>query len=572
LKEENLQRRSLLEQYRGTQPALLSQILHEDLLVWQLCDQRLLEALQRRQDGLQHLRATRWALDTAILGLLTLSLWLLHRRLTRQEVLQARDQGSQSYRALYQGLPLPAFVYDLGSRRISDANPAAAKLLGVNPEDIAGMSLTSFVAEEHRAAFAEKLRTRDLYAEVHDSQRIVSRDGRQLDVEVHAHYVELDGRPLRMVILQDVTEARAAQDRLRDSEQRFRALIENTPDIVMILRGDGTRRYQNVAVASILTGWSQEELISFPTLQLLHAEDRPEIQRQLALSMAEPGRKFSSEIRIQRKDGQWIYFGAVTVSLMDNPEVGGILVQLRDLSASREAQRQLLRLERMAAVGQITAGLAHEVRNPLAIISARTEFLLSQLPAASAQREDLDSILRQVERLRELVNQVLERARSQELSLREADVAELMESALKAACTRYGSAAEMISVVRDLPAGLTLKLDVAQMERVLLNLILNALQALSPGGSLTLSARREGPGTWLGVADNGPGIPEEKLARIFEPFFTTKKTGSGLGLWICKSIVEQHRGRLEVENLRPQGCRFNLYLPPDPGVSIKVGT
>jgi signal transduction histidine kinase len=169
--------------------------------------------------------------------------------------------------------------------------------------------------------------------------------------------------------------------------------------------------------------------------------------------------------------------------------------------------------------------------------------------------------------MRDLVNQVLERARSGDLSLKSLDASELLEGAWQGAKARYGHAAARVGLRREVESGLRLKVDEAQMERVLQNLLLNALQALGPGGELTLEARRQAEGTLLSVSDNGPGIPEDTLERVFEPFFTTKRTGSGLGLWICKSIVEQHRGRLEAANLKPRGCRFSIILPPDPGAA-----
>jgi two-component system sporulation sensor kinase A len=688
LRDQDRERRERLDAYNSGQPLRLRELIRDDLRFWELCDQRLDQALVLRQDRLRSSRHLRLGLGLALLLLLEAAGWLLQRRLMRQEVASAHALGAENYKLLYQSIPVAAFVYDLRGYRITNANPAAAKLLGSSVEGLVGMSLPDFVPAPLRANFLSELKTRGPSAEFHGEQRIQSLDGRLLDVEVQARAIQLDGRALRLVMLTDITAARAAQEALRKNEERFRALtedssealilmspegkvlyasqssesvsgyppeervgshsnavlhpddraqvwkvfqqaladpsrtyafesrfhhkkghyirtaaklrnrladpaigalvlnyrdvsaeyqaqqdlqasetrfralIENTPDIVLIYRGDGSVDYQNPASALAILGYTQAELGAFGAFDLVHPDDLAAARRSAELSLSQPRLQTQMEIRLHAKDGTWKSFDARSINLSDSPVVGGILVQLRDISASREAQRQLLRLERMAAIGQTTAGLAHEVRNPLAIISARAEFLRDQLGAKPGMQEDLDSILRQVERLRDLVNQVLERARSEDLLLKDVDAAELLESALRAAQIRYGSAAEQVSVGRDLakPAP-QLRVDVPQIERVLLNLILNALQAMGPGGALTLSARPEGDWALLSVADNGPGIPEAKLAKIFEPFYTTKQTGSGLGLWICKSIVEQHGGSLEVENLKPQGCRFTLRLP-----------
>ena len=176
--------------------------------------------------------------------------------------------------------------------------------------------------------------------------------------------------------------------------------------------------------------------------------------------------------------------------------------------------------------------------------------------------------MRQSDRLRDLVQSVLERSRTQEPVYAVGAGSDLMERALRAAQLRFGRASEGVEVLRDYAdPPPTLRVDLAQMERVLTNLILNALQAIRGGGAITLCAREAPEGPVLEVSDNGEGIAPEILGRIFEPFFTTKDTGSGLGLWICRSIVEEHGGVLTASNLPPRGCVFRIQLPSTGGAA-----
>jgi two-component system NtrC family sensor kinase len=181
-------------------------------------------------------------------------------------------------------------------------------------------------------------------------------------------------------------------------------------------------------------------------------------------------------------------------------------------------------------------------------------------------QQDLDSILRQSERLKNLVNEVMERARTEDLSLSQVLASDLLESALKAAKLRFGQGSERVDVTSNYSNPLPkLFVDITQMERVFTNLILNALQAMPSGGAMSLAIRPEGDGLLFEISDNGVGISDDKLLKIFEPFFTTKNTGSGLGLWICKSIVEQHGGQISASNLKPRGSCFSVRLPLKPG-------
>jgi PAS domain S-box-containing protein len=564
LHDQDHERRERLDDYRLGQPLALRELARADLRFWQLCDQRLDQALTLRQQLQRDTRRLRLGLGAALLLLLETVGWLLQRRLTRQEVLSAQVQGAENYKTLYQAIPEPAFVYDLENRRFTNANPAAAQLLEMSAEDLVGMSLAAFIPAERRESFIADLKRRDPRAESREMQHIQTHRGRLLDVEVIARYIELEGRALRLVLLRDVTESRAAQEALRKNEERFRALIEDSSEALILMSPEGKVLYASQSSEGV-SGYSPEERVGSHSNTVLHPDDREQVWKVFQQALADPSRSYSFESRFQHKQGHYIHTAAKLRNRLADPAIGALVLNYRDVTAERLAERQLLRLERMAAIGQTTAGLAHEVRNPLAIISARAEFLRGQLEGQPGQQEDLDSILRQVERLKDLVNQVLERARSEDLQLKDVDAGEVLESALRAAQIRYGSLADQVSVARDIanPAP-QLRVDLPQIERVLLNLILNALQAMGSGGALTLSARREGAWALLSVADNGPGIPEARLSKVFEPFFTTKQTGSGLGLWICKSIVDQHRGTLEVENLKPQGCRFNLRLPLEP--------
>ena len=234
-----------------------------------------------------------------------------------------------------------------------------------------------------------------------------------------------------------------------------------------------------------------------------------------------------------------------------------------------ETQAQLVQSARLAAVGELAAGVAHEINNPLTSIIGFTRLLLEDLPADDQIRSDLETIDREAARTRQIVRALLDFARTSDPVLVPTDLNALVEEALMLVCTRSVLAkVELNKALSSLPP---VMLDTNQIKQVLVNLLNNAVQAMPDGGRLTIATRlteREIDGVYREVAsvyvsDSGVGIPPENLERIFDPFFTTKEVGqgTGLGLSVSYSIVEKHNGRIEVESVPEEGSTFTLLLP-----------
>jgi two-component system sensor histidine kinase HydH len=235
------------------------------------------------------------------------------------------------------------------------------------------------------------------------------------------------------------------------------------------------------------------------------------------------------------------------------------------------AQAEARRSERLAALGQLSAGLAHEIRNPLAVIKGSAETLNKKLASADSLSGELAGyISSEVNRVDALVSRFLDFARPSQLELRPQEVAPLIQHALKAARDRWPDAP--VELETELTGKLPLvRADAALCEQVFTNLALNAYEAMgTEGGMLRVSAKavdsaRQGGNKQHGVIiefqDTGPGVPPELREQIFNPFFTTKKTGVGLGLSIVSKIVDDHRGWISVVNGAGIGACFRLFLP-----------
>jgi signal transduction histidine kinase len=234
------------------------------------------------------------------------------------------------------------------------------------------------------------------------------------------------------------------------------------------------------------------------------------------------------------------------------------------ISELDKRSEQLLQREKMASLGTLTSGVAHELNNPLNNISTSAQILLEELEESDLayKRELLTEMEGQIQRARDIVRALLEFSRERSFSLQRIHFNDLVENTLKLI---KGEVPANVRLTVDIPADLQVNLDPRRIEQVLINLIINGIQAMEAGGTLCISARTEdsGSGFRFEVSDTGKGIPPEDLGKIFDPFFTTKDVGrgNGLGLAVSHGIVEQHGGRIQVASKVGQGTTFTVFLP-----------
>jgi signal transduction histidine kinase len=231
--------------------------------------------------------------------------------------------------------------------------------------------------------------------------------------------------------------------------------------------------------------------------------------------------------------------------------------------AHQELQKNfegMKRAERLSALGQLSAGLAHEIRNPLASIEGAAAVMQREGDNEERRREFLDIIQKESRRLNRMLTSFLDFAKPKQPDLQTVEIDSLFESVIGLA--RHAGANSTLELRKEIQPGLvTLQCDPEQMKQVLLNLVMNAIQAMPEGGRVVLAAQRQETGIAIDVQDQGCGISNGSLDRIFDPFFTTKQTGSGLGLSVAHQIVSQHRGTLKIVQNSLAGLTVRVSLP-----------
>ena len=227
----------------------------------------------------------------------------------------------------------------------------------------------------------------------------------------------------------------------------------------------------------------------------------------------------------------------------------------------RKTEAQLIRSEKLAALGQLAAGIAHEIRNPLTSINILIHSLTDNLPYESVHREDLKVIEEEINRINEIVNQFLRFAKPAPPLLKKAEVLPIFHETLQLLKPQIEK--QRIAVQKEFEILPPILMDREQMKQVILNLLLNALQAMSKRGHLTLRGQISENGRFikLSIQDSGVGIPGEEMGILFDPFFSTKEGGIGLGLSIAHRIIDQHHGKIEVESTPGKGTLFTVWLP-----------
>ena len=368
------------------------------------------------------------------------------------------------------------------------------------------------------------------------------------------------------------TEARLAA--IKESETRFRAIIENAADVVNIVDVDGTRRYVSPGVSRVL-GYDPHELEERSIFEIMHSDDLMTGRLLINEVAGQGGNVRSDEIRFKHADGGWRTMHLTAKNLQDVRGVEGIVVTTRDITHQKALETELRQAQRMETVGQLAGGVAHDFNNLLTAINGRTDFLAEAENLDASQREDVEEIRRAAQRAASLTRQLLAFSRKQVLRPRVIDLNAIVRGMEPMLRRLIGEDISIQIVQREDLGHITA--DSGQVEQILLNLSLNARDAMPNGGVLkieTAHARPDNPDlaesgsvaenvVLLCVSDTGEGMDEHTKEHLFEPFFTTKPEGkgTGLGLSTVYGIVAQSGATISVDSAPGSGATFRIYFP-----------
>jgi PAS domain S-box-containing protein len=478
---------------------------------------------------------------------------------------QPVGDGERLFRAIFANVPDAILIVDDQARYV-EANPAGCELLGRTRDELIGLRVHDVAAPEMLGRL-DAIWTAFLNQGRASGEFVVQRpDGGVRLAEFTSIAHVLPGR--HVAFLRDVSERRQVQD----MRQQLAILMESAAVAVIGANVDGTITAWNQEAEKIF-GYARGEIVGHGVCELLQSKHRAELARLWA-RMQIGKSSHNVETGCQHKNG-----GPIDVSLTLAPVVdanGSVVcasLVMRDVSEDKRLRASLAIADRMASVGTLAAGVAHEINNPLAAIVANTDFAMRGLEGLAGQvRGDaldaLSEALRDgadaAERVRQIVRELKLFTRPAEERLGPVDVRRVLESTLRMVWNEVRHRARLVKDYAETPC---VDASEGRLGQVFLNLLVNAAQAIPEGNAekneIRVSTRTSGNDVVVEISDTGCGIGEEQLEKIFEPFFTTKPAGvgTGLGLSICQGIVAGYRGHIRAESALGRGSRFTVTLP-----------
>ena len=349
---------------------------------------------------------------------------------------------------------------------------------------------------------------------------------------------------------------RRSRKLLQDTRAFAAEMVANLPEGIIVTGRDRTITFLNPIARAMLAVDASNQVVGRSAASLL-----PENLLALLDESFRQRKILARELRLTAADGQELALAVNVTEIVaeDGDSVGTMLI-LHDLTEIKRLQATLQKQEKLAAIGNLAAGVAHEVRNPLSSIKGYAAYFGTLFEEGSERKKAAEIMIAEVERLNRVISELLEIARPSDIKPRPTDVPFLLASSLR--LVQQEAEAAGVRITTRITDGITpFAMDPDRLTQALLNLYINAIQAMPDGGQLTVSAEETAAGLEIAVSDSGGGIGKEALAKIFDPYFTTKNTGTGLGLAVVQKVVEAHGGSIELTSEPGRGTRFTLILP-----------
>ena len=493
---------------------------------------------------------------------------------------RARDAVGQSearYRNLFETATDAIYTLD-AQGAFTSVNEATCEMSGRTRDELVGRSPLSLVETREVAMVKAQFKS--------------ALDGAARRYE--CHFVRCDGTrrlasvtntPIRhgsevigiLGVARDMTDERARAAALERSEARYTRLVESASDAIFTVDADRLMTAVNRSLERS-SGMGREKLVGMPFVELIDARDQPLAGKALGETLG--GQRRRVELRYSSADHELRHCSLTLTPLVEGNQITGALGVVRDVTDEKRLAEQLLQQEKLAAVGELVSGVAHELNNPLASVMAFAQLLLAAPGGEAQDREAVEAINQEAKRAAKIVSNLLTFARQHQPERTIADINRVIDDTLE--LRRYALRVADVEVEMHLDAALPVTwADPFQLQQVVLNLITNAEHALSTWEGerkIVVTTTRQTGHVLIRVSDSGPGIAPEHLSHIFNPFFTTKPVGegTGLGLSISDGIIREHGGRIRAESRPGRGATFIVELPivtpPATNVSMEPET
>jgi PAS domain S-box-containing protein len=490
----------------------------------------------------------------------------------RKQAEELLIESEEKFRTVSEQSPNMIFINKNG--RIVYANKLSVEIMGYERDEFYSpdFDFFSLIAPESievvKSAFKRHMKSKEIEPYEYT---LVNREGKRIEAIIATQVINYEGERAILGIVTDISERIRAEEALRESEEKYRLLVENANDAIFIAQ-DQVVKFPNPKTLEMI-GYSAQELVKIPFMNLIHPEDRDMVLDRYVKRLKGKELPSTYSFRIKRRDGEelWVEISTVLITWEGRPAT---LNFLRDVTPQKKMEAQFQQAIKMEAIGTLAGGLAHNINNLLMAILGNASVMLLDVDLKHPHYRNLKSIEKQVQNGSKLTRQLLGYAREGRYEVKPINLNLLV----KETADTFGTTRKDIIVHQEFAENLYgIEVDQGQIEQVLLNLYVNAADAMPGGGDLffkTMNTTNKDmrakpyvpkPGNYvlLTVRDTGLGMDKKTMDRIFDPFFTTKglAQGTGLGLASAYGIVKGHGGYIDVFSGKGKGTTFEIYLP-----------
>lgn len=457
--------------------------------------------------------------------------------------------------SLLEDLPTPVFISKKG--KLCFVNQAFQELLGANTkEQLLGKHTFEFTDK----GFHDVIKNREYRLYQGEKIGIIEEiwhtlDGREISLEITAALTKYKGEPAELVVLNDISSRRNFQKILQKSRERYQRLIDNSIDTIAVIHKDKWV-FMNESGVKLFKAEDYPEMLGRNIYEFLHPGDHQTMRKSLKSIL-----DGTSDVQLTKQS--WIISKNTKIftEMVCIPTTyygeKAVQVILRDISYRKNTEELMLKSEKLSIAGQLAAGIAHEIRNPLTAIKG---FLQIMQPELSNHSQYFHIIFSELNRIELILSELLMLAKPQETKFRKTNMVTLLNDVAILLETQGNM--NNVSIIQEHTfSDLQVNCDENQLKQVFINLFKNAIDAMPNGGKVTVQTEQVNQSVKITVKDEGEGIPPEFMEKIGEPFITTKENGNGLGLMITYKIIENHRGHMCVESEVGKGSTFTIILP-----------
>jgi PAS domain S-box-containing protein len=492
----------------------------------------------------------------------------------RKQAEEKLRHSEENYKTLFNSSVIGMYVMDAETFKVVMGNRAAREMVGFSSaEEGIGVNPFDFVVPEDREKVLEIAINEFLQdsRQTHEIQ-VIDKNGRRGWQSISIARIMHDGRLSSLVSFTDITDRKRMEEALRQGEENYRALFDSSVIGTFVLDAETMKVVVINRAATEMFGLSSvEEAVGINPLDLIPPEERDMALEIVTKELFEQDLRQTHEVRAMTKDGREIWISITAARIMHGGKLAA-LVSFTDITEQRKQRERLMMTDRLASIGELASGAAHELNNPLTSIIGFSQLLMEK-EVPDDIREDLKLINSEAQRAAIVTNNLLAFARKHAPMKQLNQINNIIEDVLELRAREHK--VNHIDVERYLASNLPeIMVDYFQMQQVFMNTIINAEYFMTKAhnrGTLTVTTQKENSTVRISFADDGPGIPPENLGRVFDPFFTTKEAGkgTGLGLSICHGIVTEHGGQIYVRSQLGKGTTIFVDLPIKNRAQIK---